>query len=135
MKQKNWYLLWGALYILCAGLGFIPHPEGFLYYFLMGIGIAFFVPGGVLLYRALKAGDKKELRRLRTLSIASLTATLIMMLLNILSVGAGDLAGNMVYALLILVSSPMVCSQLWMLSLFLWACLLVANHQGLKGKK
>lgn len=135
MNQKNWYLLWGALYILCAGLGFIPHPEGFLYYFLMGIGIAFFVPGGVLLYRALKAGDKKELRRLRTLSIASLTSTLIMMLLNILSVGAGDLAGNMVYALLILVSSPMVCSQLWMLSLFLWACLLVASHQGLKAKK
>ena len=87
------------------------------------------------MYQALKAGDKKELSRLRTISIASLTATVVMMLLNILSVGAGDLAGNMVYALLILVSSPMVCSQLWMLSLFLWACLLVASHQGLKGKK
>lgn len=135
MNQKHWYLLWGALYILCAGLGFIPQPEGFLYYFLMGLGIAFFVPGGVLLYKALKAGDKRELSRLRTLSIVSLSATLVMMLLNILSVGAGDLAGNMVYALLILVSSPMVCTQLWMLSLFLWACLLIASHQGLKGKK
>ena len=40
--------------------------------------------------------------------------------------------GNFLYQVLIIVSSPMVCSRHWALSLFLWACLLITSHQQLK---
>ena len=36
------------------------------------------------------------------------------------------------FAVLIVVSSPMVCSGYWALSLFLWACLLMVSHSLLK---
>jgi len=36
-------------------------------------------------------------------------------------------AASWVYEILIVVSCPMVCSQYWLVSLFLWACLLFAT--------
>ena len=28
MKKKSLFALWGGLFLLCAGLGFIPEPAG-----------------------------------------------------------------------------------------------------------
>ena len=36
------------------------------------------------------------------------------------------------FGVLIVVSSPMVCSGYWALSLFLWACLLMVSHSLVK---
>lgn len=134
MSKKVLYIGWAALFILCAGLGFLPSPKGFAFGVLVFFSLLFFVPPAILLYRAMKAEDKRELRRIRNLSLISLSATLVVFILNIFSVGASAAAGKALYWLLILVSSPMVCARIWVISLFLWACLLMAALQALRKK-
>ena len=127
MKNKILYLIWGGLFILCALLGFIPELEGFLSVVLLITALLFFVPGGLLLYNAYRNKDLSTMAVIRTLSLVSLITTLIFLVLNFLSVEAGEAAGNLLYGFLIIFSTPMVCSQNWLISLFLWACLLMAS--------
>ena len=127
MKNKILYLIWGGLFILCALLGFIPEPEGFLSVVLLITALLFFVPGGLLLYNAYRNKDLSTMAVIRTLSLVSLITTLIFLVLNFLSVEAGEAAGDLLYGFLIIFSTPMVCSQNWLVSLFLWACLLMAS--------
>ena len=61
----------------------------------------------------------------RNLSAISLGVTLFLLVLNFLSGKASDAMGEFLYGLLTMLSAPMVCSQYWLLSLFLWACLLM----------
>ena len=58
--------------------------------------------------------------------------TLLTLVANFLSLGAGDAVGEGLYAVLVIVSSPMICSGYWLLSLFLWACLVVVSMDILK---
>lgn len=135
MNKKTWYTLWGAVYIICAALGFAYEPTGLLKAIFVVLALAFFVPPAVLLYNAAKNGDKRELRRIRNLSILSLTATLVLMIVNILcAVNGSEALGQTLYALLVLVSSPMYCAQNGLVSLFLWACLLMAAIHSLRKK-
>ena len=127
MKNKILYLIWGGLFILCALLGFIPQPEGFLYVLLLITGILFFVPGGLLLYNAYCNKDIATMAVIRNVSLISLSATLIFLVLNFLSTNATKAAGDLLYGFLVIFSSPMVCSQNWLISLFLWACLLMTS--------
>jgi hypothetical protein len=127
MKNKILYLIWGGLFILCALLGFIPQPEGFLYVLLLITGILFFVPGGLLLYNAYCNKDIATMAVIRNVSLISLSATLIFLVLNFLSANATKAAGDLLYGFLVIFSSPMVCSQNWLISLFLWACLLMTS--------
>ena len=127
MKNKILYLVWGGLFILCALLGFIPEPKGFLYVVLLITALLFFVPGGLLLYNAYRSKDLSTMAVIRTLSLISLIITLIFLVLNFLSVEAGKAAGDLLYGFLIIFSTPMVCSQNWLISLFLWACLLMTS--------
>ncbi len=120
MSNKALYILWGCLYILCAGLGFILSPADTAANAMTLLSIAFFIPGAVLLYR----GQRMQIR---LISAASLGLTLVCLLLNIWSVAMAEIDGQILYALLGLVSAPMFCSQIWVLSLFLWACLLAAS--------
>ena len=135
MTKKNLYIAWGVLYVLCTALGFIPEPQGALYGLLFMLSLAFFIPPAVLLYRAVQRSDLATVRMVRTLSMASLIATLVGLVLNLLSVGGTPEAGLFAYYLLIIVSSPMVCNQIWFPSLFLWACLMVVSWQQLKKPK
>ena len=136
MKTKHWYILWGCLYILCASLGFIPEAAGFGKFMLVLASAAFFVPGWVLLYFAHSRGDLTQARIVRTLSLISLGATLLFLVLNFASGHATEAAGTMLYSLLVIVSAPMYCSQYWIASLFLWACLLMTSFSILmKAKK
>ena len=134
MSNKSLFALWGGLFILCAGLGFIPEPEGFLKGLLTALSVAFFLPGGMLLYRAKGQKDWQTAAFVRNLSAASLGLTLLALVANFLSLGAGEAAGDALYAVLVVVSSPMVCSGYWLLSLFLWACLLAVSLEILKKK-
>lgn len=120
MKEKLLYMLWAGLYILCAALGFIPEPEKPLSTAMTLLSIAFFIPGFLLLYR----GHKKTVG---IISLISLGLTLLCLLLNVWSVGMTANDGTFVYTVLGLVSAPMLCSQVWILSLFLWACLLMGS--------
>lgn len=126
MKNRSLYILWGSLYILCALLGCIAHPQGLVKALLVMLSVLFFVPGGLLLYRGIHRNDKQQVCLIRNLSALSLGLTLLALIINFLSVAASELIGNISYGLLILVSSPMICSQYWFISLFLWGCLLFA---------
>lgn len=130
MKKSTLLILWGLLFILCAGLGFLPEPEGAAGAVLTVLSVLFFVPPFLLLRQA----EPRTVRFIRSLSFFSLVLTMLLLILNFLSVAAGERAGLILYYMLVIVSSPMICSGYWALSLFLWACLLVYSRQLLKKK-
>ncbi len=124
MKQKVLYALWGFGYILCLGLGLIPERSAATGVVLTVLSVVFFLPGALLLGKAISSGDKKELIRLRWISGLSLSLTFLVLLGNLLSLYSSTALGNVMHGLLCIVSVPMLCSDLWLLPLFLWACLL-----------
>ena len=134
MKNSHLFALWAVLFIICAGLGFIPEPTGIVRVLLTLVSLAFFVPPAVLLYRAGKAEDKYTLQLIRNFSFLSLALTLVTLVANVLSALSSTVLGNILYYLLVILSSPMICSGSWALSLFLWACLLMVSLQQLKKK-
>ena len=136
MTRKMLFALWGGLFILCAGLGFIP---GFSENVgaggrgvLTALSVLFFVPPALLLYTAAKGKDLRTLKLVRGFAAVSLGLTLLTLILNVLSAMGTVALGNVLFGVLIVVSCPMVCSGYWALSLFLWACLLLAGHSLLK---
>ena len=129
MKNKSLLAIWGIFYIICAGLGFIPEPEGAVRIFLTVISILFFVPPAILLFDAFSAGDEKTIRLIRLLSALSLALTLVLLTANFLAALGASWLGTLLHILLVIGSAPMLCSNYWVLSLFLWAVLLVASCQ------
>jgi len=127
MSNKTLYYIWGGLFILCALLGFIPEPAGLVKALMVLCSLVFFVPGGMLLYLSKQEGDLRTIRVVRNLSLISLSVTLVLLVLNFLSGHATAAVGDFLYGLLVMLSAPMVCSQYWFLSLFLWACLLMTS--------
>ncbi len=132
MKQSAVYILWAGLFGLCAALGFIPEPEGALKWLLVAASLLFFLPPLGLYRDAVRRSDVPTLKLLRSLSAASLAVTVMVLIVNILSVFFSEMLGKLLYSVLVIVSTPMICSQYWALSLFLWACLMVACGKKLK---
>ena len=118
MSEKLLYTLWGALFVLCAVLGLLPDAG------IWGIAAAllFFLPPALLLYR----GSRKSRCLVRNLSALSLGLTLAVMLLSIVTAASGDTLGIFLHVVLVIVSTPMFCAVRWVLSLFLWAFLMIA---------
>ena len=135
MKKSHLFALWGGLFVLCAALGFIPNPGTALKILLTLLSVAFFIPGALLLRYAALNKDRNTAMLVRNLAIASLALTLVLLIGNFFSVLGSARLGSILYTLLIIVSSPMICSQYWVLSLFLWACLMIGAMQILRQKK
>ena len=135
MNNQKISMIWAFLYGACAALGFIPNPVGALSGFMIVLSVAFFIPPAVLVYRSIKNRDFLLLKKLRYLSLIWLGLTTVMVSLNFLSVEASEAAGKVLYWLLILVSSPMICSQTWIVPIFLWSCLLTVCLQYRKKKE
>ena len=81
MSKKLLCALWGGLFILCAGLGFIP---GFTQKVSAGaqavltvLAVAFFAPPACLIYGAKKEKDARTLKLVRGISLLSLGLTLL----------------------------------------------------------
>ena len=129
MKKSSLMAVWGIFYIICAGLGFIPEPEGAVRIFLTAISVLFFVPPAILLFDAFSAGDEKTIRLIRLLSALSLALTLVLLTANFLAALGASWLGTLLHILLVIGTAPMLCSNYWVLSLFLWAVLLVASCQ------
>ena len=127
MKSQFLYALWGALFILCAGLGFIPEPAGVLRVLLTGLSILFFLPPAVLVWKGRREKDRMALSLVRNLSIASLSLSVLLIIANFLTVFRSELLGDILHRVLVVVSSPMICSGHWAMSLFFWACLLISS--------
>ena len=134
MNRTSFYTVWAGLFILCAGLGFIPAPAGFVKFLLIGLTLGFFAVPGWFLTWLDKRGDRLHIRIVRNLSLASLGLTIGLILLNFVSFMASEAVGTLLHILLIIVSTPMICGQYWVLSLFLWACLLFWAQSLLKKK-
>ena len=81
MKKKALYVLWGVLFALCAGLGFVPAPEGVLKWLCTGLSVLFFVPPMLLA----RSGDRETRLLVRSLALAALVLAAVLLVLNILS--------------------------------------------------
>lgn len=135
MQNRKLFLAWGILFLICALLGFIPEPDGLLKALMVLLSLIFFVPGGILLYQAMQIHDVSTMRLLRGISFTSLITTLVLLIINFLSVSAPETVGNYLNGLLTILSAPMVCSQYWALSLYLWACLMITSHTFIRKNK
>ena len=103
MKKRNCYIAWAVLFAVSATLGFIPEPEGVLTGLMVTVSLLFFVPPAILLIDATRQKDKKELMRIIIISAVSLGATMLLLIANVLSVGASETVGNV------------PCQHVWML--------------------
>lgn len=122
MNQKYLFALWGGLFIVCAGLGFIPEPAGAARFALTALSILFFLPPALVIWK----GNRDAVKLVRNLSALSLVLTVLILVLNFLCAFGSTLLGDVMHFVLVIVSAPMITSGYWVLSLFLWACLLMA---------
>ena len=81
MSKKLLFALWGGLFILCAGLGFIPgfsqNVSAGAQAVLTVLAVAFFAPPTCLIYGAKKEKDARTLKLVRGISLLSLGLTLL----------------------------------------------------------
>ena len=135
MKTTIYYTLWAGMFALTAGLGLIPEPTGFTKFCLVVLSIGFFLPPALILKQQEKSGSRMHIQIIRNLAAASLILTILLIIVNFMSLMASEAAGEFLYVLLAVVSTPMLCGQYWVLSLFCWACLLLWSQSLLKKKK
>ena len=122
------YIVWGILYLICAALGVFSVPG----WVGLVMCLVFFVPPTILLYRA---PSRKTALTVRNLSIAWLALTVLLLILNILSVSMSEQSGTVLYYMMVVLTAPMICGGNWLLAIFLWACLLVVSRKILKKMK
>ena len=128
MKKRSYpilYTLWASMFLLTAALGLLfPQETGLSRWVLTAVSVIFFVPPWMILHRARAAEDRSQIRLVRYLSLASVVLTALLLVLNLKSAGLGDAMGRALNAALAVVSAPMLCSQFFVLPIFLWGCLI-----------
>ena len=135
MNKTAYFSLWGGMFILCAGLGFIPEPAGFLKFLLLALAVGFFVIPVLLVRQAGAEGDKPAVKLVRNLAGLSLGLTVAALVGNFLCFMAPEAVGTFLHVVLVIVSAPMFCGQYWVLSLFLWAFLMFYSIAELRKMK
>ena len=135
MRKTGLLAAWGGLFVICAGLGFLPEPQGALRGLLIALAVGFFLPGALLLWQGRRQKDDDAIRLVRNLSALSLGLTLALLVANVASVLAPETVGDLLHGALGVVSVPMFCGQVWVMSLFFWACLLICSLRLLPKKK
>lgn len=127
MKKIILLIIWGWLYLICAALGHATQITQAQQTARTILSVLFFIPGFWLLLDGWKKQEKKTCNLVFYISLGSLCLTLVMLLANLFSVTGSETLGNVMYVMLIWLSSPMVCCGYWALSLFLWASLLFSS--------
>jgi hypothetical protein len=125
MKVKTLFILWGGLFVLCTALGFVNTESVAAQVLMTALSIVFFIPAALLLHKCKESGNRSIALLVRNFSAASLLLSAALLIANFLSVLAPAWLGNMLHIILVIVSAPMICSGYWVLSLFLWACLMI----------
>ena len=133
-KTKKLWIIWAAAYVMCTVCAFFPVAQGALTGLFLLLSLGFFVPPGFLIYEAVQNKRPKILKMIRNLSIISLSLTLLTILLNFVAFEASKAWGLVLHWLLILVATPMICAQVWVVGLFGWAMLLFTSLTYLKKK-
>lgn len=129
MKYNTLYRIWIGLFVLTAVLGLLfPGVENALGRFFLGlISVAFFLPPCLILLKAKAAEERHHVMLIRYLAIGSLTLTLVLFCAGIWSVRLGESVGNLIHILMSLICAPLVCSNYYVLPMFLWAMLLMGT--------
>ena len=122
MNKRILYTVWAVLYILCAGLGFAA-PN----WMTTALAVIFFLPPAVLLVQAKKQKDRDTVALIRNLAALSLVLTLVTLIANFVLSVSSEWLGGILHCVLVVISVPMICSGYWVMSLFLWACLLMVS--------
>ena len=130
MNKKALFVLWGVLFLLTAGLGYLPEAEGVLRGVMTALSLLFFLPPVLLLLQK----DRETMLLVRNLSALSLGLTMATLILNFVLAVSSEKLGTVLHYVLVVISAPMICSGYWVLSLFLWACLLMASLKLLRNK-
>ncbi len=127
LSYKALYLLWAGMFVLTAVLGFlfpnVTEPAQRLP-LQLATG-AFFIPPWAIMTKANEEGTDKHIKIVRNLSLSSIAATCVLLALNIYSAGMSEALGNALNAALTIVSAPLVCSNFYVMPLFLWGTLLM----------
>ena len=124
MKTKRLWLRWLYMFILCAALGFVPQPSQFIVKALLVIAaVCFFIPGVLLLSK----GHTKTTKQVMAVSAVALVLTTVLVIFNFASVLLPDAWGTAAHIVMGILTTPMLCGQYWILSLFGWAILLSAG--------
>ena len=125
LSYKILYLAWAAMFTLTAVLGFaFPAVAGPGRWVLLAVSALFFAPPWMILNRARAEKNRHHIRLIRYLTLASVGLTALLLVLNLRSAGLGEAMGVALNAALTVVSAPMVCSNFFVLPLFLWGTLL-----------
>lgn len=125
MSYPILYTLWASMFLLTAALGLLfPQETGLSRWVLTAVSVIFFVPPWMILHRARAAEDHSQIRLVRYLSLASVVLTAVLLVLNLKSAGLSEAMGRALNAALAVVSAPMLCSQFFVLPIFLWGCLI-----------
>ena len=126
ISYKTLYIAWAVMFVLTTALGFaFPEVEnGWGRVGLALIAVLFFLPPGMVLDQAKAAGHRFHVRLVGFLALGSLLLTVVLLALTLISFIWSDALANALYAALVIVSSPMICSNLYAISLFLWGTLL-----------
>ena len=133
-NTKKLWIIWAIAYVICTVCAFFPASNDAASGLFLLLSLGFFVPPAVLIYKGVTKKWPKILRVIRNLSIISLASTLVMILLNFVSIQLSEAWGVALYWILIVVSTPMICSQVWAVGLFGWAVLLFTCLNYLKKK-
>ncbi len=122
MTRHTWYYVWLGLFLITAAMGFVPEQAGMERFLRLTLTVLFFLPPAVIL----KKGTKRDAKRIFVISASSLCLTVTTIVISVVSARGSEGLGNFLHALLVIVSAPMICGGVWVLSLFLWACLMFA---------
>lgn len=126
LSYKTLYIAWAVMFALTVALGFqFPEPESrLLRVVLILIALLFFLPPWVVLVKAKAGGQRFHVRLVGLLAVASIVLTVLLIVLNIMSPMWSEAVGNALNAAMIVVSAPMVCSNYYVSSLFMWGVII-----------
>ena len=123
MKNRKFVIAWIVLYVACVALSAFGTAGVFSGF----VGVAFFVPPAVLLVRGIQDGNKKLVRTVRYLAIASLVLTTLALGGVILTTKSSELLQKLAEVALMLLGAPLLCFRAMVVSIFLWATLLFSS--------
>ena len=126
LSNKTLYIAWAGMFVLTTALGFaFPEVENGWGRFGLGlIAILFFLPPALVRARAKAEGHRFHVRLVGFLALGSLLLTVVLLALTLIGFIWSDVLANALYAALVIVASPMICSNLYALSLVLWGTLI-----------
>ncbi len=128
VRYQTLYILWAVLFAASAVLGLLfPAAEGGAKAALMILSAVFFLPPWLILAKANHSGSAHHRRLIRLLAVLALVLATVMICVSILAANSSDGVNAALHVVMTIVTAPMICSNYYVLPLFLWATLLIGS--------